>query len=42
MKQAEQARLFLRKAAEDESLLDAILIRNLRQFAEGEFGPPPA
>ena len=25
MKQAEQARLFLRKAAEDESLLDAIL-----------------
>ena len=26
MKQAEQARLFLRKAAEDESLLDAMLI----------------
>jgi len=36
MKQSEQARLFLNKAAEDESLLDAVL--NLQGVSDAIFG----
>jgi hypothetical protein len=49
MKQSEASQLLLRKAAQDEALLDAILsnvqvreqVRRVRRFVESQIGVPP-